>query len=89
MEHDTSSLSKSNEDQARQWNRLGSMISRFETEHHVYQKFIFDGYNLKRYVAMKQQLLKTGYSDKKIPVIGKESKRPQSPGCISREPGFD
>ena len=48
------------------------MISNFETEHHIYQKFIFDGYNLKRYISMKQQLLKTGYSDKKIPVIGKE-----------------
>ena len=31
----------------------------------------------------------TGESDKKIPVIGKASKRPQSPGCISREQGFD
>lgn len=80
---------KSNEDLARQWTRLVNLISQFETEHHVYHKFVFDGYNLKRYASLKQQHHKTGSTDKKIPVIGKASKRPQSPGCISREAGFD
>ena len=51
----------------------------------MYLKFVFDGFNLKRYAALKQQLLTSGESDLKVPVIGKESKRPQSPGCISRE----
>ena len=53
MEHDLAFLNKSEEDQARQWNRLTCLISQFETEHHIYNKFIFDGYNLKRYATMK------------------------------------
>ena len=55
----------------------------------MYQKFVFDGYDLKRFAVMKQQLLTTGTSDKKIPKIGMERVRPQSPDCMSREAGFD
>lgn len=82
-------MEKSKEDQARQWNRIASLASQFETEHHVYMKFVFDGYDMKRFAIMKQQFLTYGKAEKKIPVIGKEKKRPQSPGCISREQGFD
>ena len=39
-------------------------------------KFVFDGYDMKRFAIMKQQFLTYGKAEKKIPVIGKEKKRP-------------
>ena len=76
-------------EQARLWNRLASMVSQFETEHHYYHKFVFDGYDLKRYSIIKQQLLTSGKSNRKLPKIGREAVRAQSAGCLSREAGFD
>ena len=52
-------------------------------------KFVFDGYDLKRYSIIKQQLLTSGKSNRKLPKIGREAVRAQSAGCLSREAGFD
>ena len=52
-------------------------------------KFVFDAYDLKKYAITKQQILTTGTSDCKLPKIGRDYIRVQSPGCISREAGYD
>ena len=71
------------------WNRLASLIGSFETEHNLYVKFVFDGYNLKQYAVSKQKILTQIDTSIKLPNIGRESKRPSSPGYLPREPEFD
>lgn len=51
---------KSKSDKARVWGRIGSLVASFETEHHGYLKFYFDGYDLRRYAGLKEDLLNTG-----------------------------
>ena len=89
LEHDPVWLEKSAEDQSRMWNRVASLIGSFETEHNLYVKFVFDGYNLKQYAVSKQQILTQIDTSVKLPTIGKESKRPSSPGYLPREAEFD
>jgi len=43
----------------------------------MYGKFIFDGYNLKKYATLKAQYLKTGFGKINIPKIGRGLPRPQ------------
>ena len=87
---DPAMAQKSNADQARCWGRIASLIGSFETEHHVYHKFYFDGYDLKTYAETKEAYLKTGMAGCwKIPTIGQEQRRPPSPGYMAREVGFE
>ena len=67
------------------------MIHRFEQEHHVYHKFYFDGYDLRRIALAKKDLLSKGATpgEPKVPPFGKEIKRPKSAGYIEREQGFE
>ena len=90
IELDPAMARKSNEDQARFWGRIASLIGSYETEHHVFLKFFFDGYNLKDYAELKETYLKTGmFGGWKIPTIGSEQRRPPSPGYMAREVGFE
>ena len=67
------------------------MVHRFEQEHHVYHKFYFDGYDLRKIAnAKRDQLSDSGAKvQPKIPPFGKEIKRPASAGYMEREPGFE
>ena len=90
IEFDPAMANKSDQDKARVWGRIGSLISSFEDEHHVYLKFYFDGYDLRSYAGLKQDYLKSGLMGGwKIPEIGGEARRPPSPGYIARESGFE
>ena len=90
IELDSMMANKSNEEKARIWGRITSLIGLFEDEHHAYVKFFFDGYNFKTYAELKENYYKTGMAGAwKIPVIGRESRRPSSPGYLARESAFD
>ena len=67
------------------------MVHRFEQEHHVYHKFYFDGYDLRKIALAKKDQLSNSEAkvEPKIPPFGKETKRPSSAGYIEREPGFE
>ena len=95
LEHDPTWQDKSNDEKAKHWSKLASMVHRYEQEHHVYHKFYFDGYDLRKIALAKREMLSNTAApgtvapgEPKIPPFGKETKRPSSAGYIEREPGF-
>ena len=90
LEHDPSVLAKSDAEQTRMWNRLIYLLSQFEEEHHLYPKFIFDGYDLKQFAQNKKENLAISNPEKnKLPVIGRSIVQQEENRCMSRERGFN
>ena len=52
------------------WSKFIRVLSRFETEHSLYPKFVFDGYDLKYYAKHKQENLTLKTEKNKLPIIG-------------------
>ena len=93
LEHDKSVLEKSHEDQGRLWSRLIQQLNQYEAEHPLYPKFVFDGYDLKKYATLKRENLMLSNKGKKekhkLPVIGRSNGKPEEGRAISRERGFN
>jgi len=72
------------------WGRFVHLLGQFEEEHHLYPKFVFDGYDLKQFATLKQQNLEAGKPEKyKLPVLGRSVVNQKANRCMSREKGFN
>jgi len=73
----------------RMWSRFVQLLSRFETEHALYPKFVFDGYDLKKYATFKRENLALKKEKNKLPVLLKAGEEQVKDRCMSREHGFN
>lgn len=89
LEHDKNILAKPREEQARLWDRFHHMLSQIEADHVLYPKFVFDGFDLKRYANLKRENLSLEKNKNTLPVIGKGIIKQRKDICMNRERGFN
>ena len=89
LEYDKVTLAKGQEDQGRLWTRLIQQLSQYEQEHMLYPKFVFDGYDLKKYATLKRENLMLKKEKNKLPTIGRATTKKEEGRAISRERGFN
>ena len=55
----------------------------------LYPKFVFDGYDLKKYATLKRENLMLKKEKNKLPTIGRATAKQEGERAISRERGFN